>query len=91
MLVREPIPDLTPEVGNTHLWERATDPFGTGDNARALGRVADRLGGVLDPTAPRVDPQDIVFGIVDLELLTCDEGFAPGPFVLAECGDRDQT
>ena len=32
-----------PENGEVYFWERATDPFGTGDNAKGVAKVADSL------------------------------------------------
>jgi len=32
-----------PEKGTVYFWERATDPFGTGDNAKGLAKIADSL------------------------------------------------
>lgn len=32
-----------PDNNAVYLWERATDPWGTGDNAMGLAKVADHL------------------------------------------------
>lgn len=32
-----------PDDEGVYIWERATDPFGTGNNARGVGRVANSL------------------------------------------------